>query len=590
MNYNICIDFGTCNSVISYIENDVLKQIQDDITGDILIPTTIYFINSEPNKKFIDFEPNINYFIGNASNELVNSNKDWENYFFQFKRFLGINSKSVDSYKDFLLRYNLNYTTDEDTIYFYIDILNTTNPSNTIDKLNDKIKFSICDLIRLFFKALRQLIVDKLKIHDKTKPIPIILTCPAYFHDLQRSQLKRAAELAGFDIFKLINEPTAAAIFYINQHLKSTSPNKYIIYDLGGGTIDTTVVEYHPESNICEIIDIDGNNGLGGIDIDYILTWDICSRYSIDKSNVKWINKIKKYAEEIKIKLTIQNNYTIHLENVPVNKLGKIIIIDDLKITYSKQLFNNLISEIIDQMILPIKNMYNKYQISNIIFIGGPTQIPLLQQKVNSIIMSNDDTNNVDNDDNDDMFINFKTETKNDLSNIKNPNNLILYKTIVSQGGCLFYKKINSKEDFCLLDIIPMNIGINDPNNNMIVMIEKNSKIPISIERYFSTSYNCQRSIDIEIYEGLETSCALNTFIGSYRIIGIPPLPKGMILIKLLFKISYNGILDISINGFKNPSDNSAKSFDFKLYENIKIIPNKIAKELLKKILLGEKK
>jgi molecular chaperone DnaK (HSP70) len=167
-----------------------------------------------------------------------------------------------------------------------------------------------------------------------------------------------------------------------------------------------------------------------------------------------------------------------------------------------------------------------------------------------------------------------------------------LYKTIVSQGGSVYYKKITTKEDFCLLDIIPMNIGINDPDNNMIKMIEKNSKIPVSVERYFTTSHDCQRSIDIEIYEGLELNCQSNTFIGSYKIIQIPPLPKGMILIKLLFKISYNGILDISISGFKNPSDNSAKSYDYKLCENIKIIPNIVAKELLKKfaLLLSEKK
>ena len=86
-------------------------------------------------------------------------------------------------------------------------------------------------------------------------------------------------------------------------------------------------------------------------------------------------------------------------------------------------------------------------------------------------------------------------------------------------------------------------------------MIEKNSKIPVSVEKIFSTSHDCQRTIDIEVYEGLEKSCLYNTFIGSYKIIGIPPLAKGMILIKLLFKISYNGILEISIGGLKNPSD-----------------------------------
>lgn len=568
MDLNICIDFGTCNSVISYIEDSILKQIQDNITGDVLIPTTIYFNNAniKNNKKFNELIPDIDYIIGSGANDLVTSNKDWENYFFQFKRFLGITSKSVNSYKDFILRYNLEYTTDEDTIYFYI---------GTSDDLESKIKFTITDLIMLFFKALKNLIINKFNINDN-KLIQIILTCPAYFHDLQRSQLKRAAEHAGFEVFKLINEPTAAAVFYINRFSNISTTNKYIIYDLGGGTIDTTVVEYYPDSNTFEVIDIDGNNALGGIDIDNILIYDIISRYSIDKSNIKILNKIKKCAEEIKIKLTNQNNWDIYLENVPIIKLNKIVIVDNLKISYSKQLFNNLVNDIIEQMIMSIKNMYSKYITSNIIFIGGPTQIPLLQQKVYS-------------------FINCNTqEENNNLTNSINTigaksNDLVLYKTIVSQGGCVLFNKIISKEDFCLLDIIPMNIGINDPDNNMIVMIEKNSKIPVSLERIFSTSHDCQRIIDIEIYEGLDVKCSSNTFIGSYKIIGIPPLPKGMVLIKLLFKISYNGILNISIIGSKNPSDNSAKSFDFKFNENIKLIPNIVAKEILKKLFLHKK-
>jgi len=571
LDYNLCIDFGTSNTVISYIDNSNLKQIQDDITGDILIPTTIYFIseNIKINKEFNNLEPEIDYIIGNGANELINSNKDWEYYFFQFKRFLGITSKSVNSYKDFLSRYNFEYDTDIDTIYFYI---------HSSDDIDYKIKFSICDLIKLFFKALKKIIINKLNL--KIQPldnIRIILTCPAYFHDLQRSQLKRAAEQAGFEIFKLINEPTAAAIYYIYGYIKTEFDDKYIIYDLGGGTIDTTVVEYYSNSNTCEIIDIDGDNNLGGIDIDNILTFDIISKYKIDKSNNKWFNKIKKYAEEIKIKLSTQNNCIIYLENVPILTKNSLNFIDNLKITYSRQQFNNLINDTIDQMILPIKKMYKKYNTTNIIFIGGPTQIPLLQSKVNSFLNTNISCSN-------------SVKINNIIINSIKSNNSILYKTIVSQGGSMLYNIIIKKENFCLLDIIPMNIGISDPDNNLIIMIQKNSKIPINIERYFSTSHDCQRTIDIEIYEGLEVNCLLNNFIGSYKIIGIPPLPKGMILIKLLFKISYNGILNISINGFKNSSDDSAKFYDFKLYENIKIIPNIVSKEILKKISLLLKK
>jgi len=588
MNYNISIDFGTCNSVISYIEDGILKQIQDEMTSDVLIPSNIYFISSnlKENLKISDLIPEIDYLIGNVATEQVNSNKDWEYYFFQFKRFLGITSKSIDTYKDFLTKYNLDFTSDEDNIYFYIKY----------EEL--KIKFSVSDLIELYFKGIKKMILSKLPNLKNNEKIQIILTCPAYFHDLQRTQLKRAVEKSGFEIFKLINEPTAAAIYYINRFQnqnqnenqnenqnQNQNQAKYIIYDLGGGTIDTTVVDYYPETNTCDVIDIEGNNGLGGIDIDNILTFDIIQRYSIDKSNIKWLNRIKKYAEEIKIKLTSQTTHSVYLENVPVFKLGKLEYIDNLKITYSRQLFNNLINEIIDSMIQSIKNMYVKHKTSDIIFIGGPTQIPLLQSKVCSILnIENHKINTIGkiNPEEVDKTINNQLQYQNTFTD----DFTILYKTIVSQGASIFYKKLITKEDFCLLDIIPMDIGIVDPYNDMIVMIEKNSKIPISVERIFSTSHDCQRTIDIEVYEGLEKSCSNNTFIGSYKIIGIPPLPKGMILIKLLFKISYNGILEISIVGSKNPSDNSAKSFDYKLNSNIKLIPNVIAKEILKKLLL----
>jgi len=576
MNYNICIDFGTCNSVISYVEDGILKQIQDDMNGDVLIPSTIYFTQSNIRigTKISDLNCGVDYLIGNVGSAQANINKDWEYYFFQFKRFLGITSKSIDSYKDFLTKYNLDYTSDEDTIYFYLK-------SSESDEI--KIKFSICDLIKLYFQGLKTMIQDKLKNLKQMEKIQIIITCPAYFHDLQRSQLKRAAEQAGFDVYKLINEPTAAAIYYINRFqnpMLLESETKYIIYDLGGGTIDTTVVNYYKENNTCEVIDIDGNNGLGGIDIDNILTFDIIKKYSITKSDIKWLNRIKKCAEEIKIKLTSQTNYSVYLENVPIIKLNKLEYIDNLKITYSRQEFNNLMNEIIDEMIQSVKNMYHKYKTTNLIFIGGPTQIPLLQSKVCSIL--NIEHNN--------LSTIGTCLNNNQIQNISTYDLSILYKTIVSQGGSILYKKIIGKEDFCLLDIIPMNIGIIDPDNKMIVMIEKNSKIPVSVERIFSTSHDCQRTINIEVYEGLCDNCNSNTFIGSYKIIGIPPLQKGMVLIKLLFKISYNGILEISIGGFKNPSDNSAKSFDYKFNSDIKLIPNMIAKEILKKLLLFSEK
>lgn len=554
-NFNFCIDFGTCNTVISYIEDENILQIQDDISKDVLLPTTIYFVNEEINSEtsISDLKPSIHYFIGSSANDLFQSEKNSSMYFYQFKRFLGITSKSIDKYKSFLEKFNLEYSVDEDTIYFYI----------TINDGTSKLKISIIDLIRLYFMGLHNI----LKLKFNLEKISTIITCPAYFNDLQRSQLKRASESAGFNVTKILNEPTTAAIYYINKYFKEIKNNqnensiKFIIYDLGGGTIDTTVVLYYYEDNTCEVIDIDGNNGLGGIDIDNIIIGDIYRKYLIDKTNLKWREKIRKYAEEIKIKLTYSQNVDIHLESVPILLENKIIIKDNLKICYSRHNFNSLINELIEEMIQPIKSMHTKHDTTNIVFIGGPTQIPLLQHKINT-------------------YLNLEVKTLEKI-------NLSLYKTIVSQGGSLLSKMLNEKTEFYLLDIIPMNIGISDPENNMVVMIEKNSKIPLSVEKTFTTSHDCQRTIDIEVYEGVQLNCDLNTFIGSYKLVGIPALPRGSILIKLLFKISYNGILEISINGFVNTSNESTKSFDFKLCENIRLIPNIVAKDLLKKLLLA---
>jgi molecular chaperone DnaK (HSP70) len=551
---NLSIDFGTCNTVIAYKSDDKLLHILDEVSGDVLIPSTILFIKDEINSdlKVGDLQINKHFIIGNGAKDVFNFKKDHSSYFYQFKRFLGITSKSIHTQKDFIDKFQIQYDVDEDTIYFYI-------PTNEEDKY---IKINIIELIKIYFQGLMNLIKTTLNIVGE---LNIILTCPAYFHDLQRTQLKKAAENAGFKVYKMYNEPTAAAIYYIRKYDELTlANNKFIVYDLGGGTIDTTVVEYHIENKTCEIIDIDGNSSLGGIDIDNLIVADIYAKYSIDKSDIKWGNRIRKCAEDIKIKLSYTKNYDVVLENVPIKKGNTVIQQDTLTISYSQQMFNNIINNLMDVMIETILVMYKKHSTNNIIFIGGPTQIPLLQNKVNSILNIN--SNKI----------------------ILNHNNF-LYKTIVSDGTCLLYELLKNQDDFCLLDIVPMNIGISSSDGKMIVMINSHSKIPVNVEKVFSTSHDCQRTIDIEIFEGISEFVKDNNYIGSYKIVGIPPLPRASIIIKLLFKISYNGILDVSISGFKNPSDNSAKSFDFKMTEKIRLIPNIIAKELLKKILSNKK-
>jgi len=558
----LAIDFGTCNSVISLIQNsnasvNSIQHILDDFSGDVLIPTTIYFYKDEidENLSINDFVYTKHYIIGHGANEALSQQKIYENYFYQFKRFLGINKNSKVINTELLSNFSNIYTLDDETIYFNI----LTNNDD-----NKYIKISLIDIIKLFFIGLRYIISSKLNLSDKNK-ISTAITIPAYFNDLQRNQLKLAVENSGFDIYRIYNEPTAASIYYIKHFYDVCDSNKkFIIYDLGGGTIDTTVIEYHYENNTCEILDIDGNSSLGGLDIDNIILRDIYSKYNIDPSNTRLRNKLKKYAEEIKIKLSFSTNHNIILEDVPIVQNNEILIKNTVKLSYSRQYFNMLINDLIDEMLLSVINMSKKYEIDNIILIGGPTQIPLLYEKLFSMVKIND---------------------KEIATSVISKNNL-LYKTIVADGACLLNKLGRLDNDITLLDIIPMNIGISGQDNKLSVMIKKNSKIPTSVEKTFTTSYDCQRNIDILVYEGNDDEdCANNSLIGSYKIIGIPPLPKGKILIKLQFKITYNGLLNISIIGFKNPFDDNSNSFDYKFNNNIRLISSYMAKDLLKKLL-----
>ena len=271
----------------------------------------------------------------------------------------------------------------------------------------------------------------------------------------------------------------------------------------------------------------------------------IYEKYKIDKKNNKISNKIKKYAEEFKIKLSYTNYYEIISENIP---LENNIIIDTLKLSMTRNELNIIINNLIDEMLIPFNNMIVKHYIIDVIFVGGVCEIPLLRQKTK-----------------------FNNNNKNTL----------LYKTIVSNGSCIINKML--KSNFCLLDTITQNIGIKGFNDELIIMINKNSKIPISFKKTFTTTREAQRIIEIEVYEGNHQKCINNQFIGSYTIMGIPPnFARGDLLIELLFNYNINGLLNISINGFTNKS-NIINDFNFE--KNIKLVSNTIIKNLLRKLI-----
>jgi molecular chaperone DnaK (HSP70) len=554
---NICIDFGTCNTVISYYENGNQQNqrfVFNPFNGDILIPTTIFFhvenCNEEECKTVDDLVIGKHYVIGcdaNNMNELTKGNNNC--YFYQFKRFLGL-TKSNNGCADFLAKFNVNHVLDDDTICFSIDGLGFS--------------INIVQLVTLFFRGLKP-------IMQTNGIVDVLVTCPAYFHDLQRQQLSLAVCNAGFNIFKMCNEPTMALMKYFEivkgrtdaeggdrGVSNATQPNgggTFIIFDLGGGTLDTTVVEYFPDIGICDVVDIYGDNALGGTDIDNLVAENLFQRYNI-AITPKMKFKIKNVAEQIKIVLTTATTITICLEEVPL-KTGKVA--ETLQITITRHEFNKMVGHLIDKMIAPVISMCQKHETNNVIFIGGPTQIPLVATKLEAMA-------------------NVKQTALLGNENGGNANsgaNNVLYKTIVAMGGSLFFADIKNKTKLVLIDIIPMDVGIAGNDDEMIVIIPKNSKFPISATRTFTTSYDGQRKIDIGIYEGTAKNIINNTLIGSYSVYGIPAVEKGKIIIDLTFQINENGLLNVFIDG----------KHGIKVNDNIKLIPQVVAKRLFKKLL-----
>ena len=545
MEYHFSIDFGTSNTVISYLnESSNIEYINDKNNGNILIPSTIYFYKDtiSENNKISDLKYKTNYDIGYSANDNYKIYNDNNSYFFQFKRFLGINNNSPISSFDFIKKYNLKYDNDDEFIYFYI-------PTNIDQKY---IKCSIIELVHLYLNGIYELICESLNLKDN---LNTYITTPAFFNDLQKNQLKTSFNKSKFNVIKIYNEPTAASVYYVNKYYTNIQTDaKFIIFDLGCGTLDITTLLYNSYNKLVEILDVYGNNSLGSLDIDNIIINNIYEKYNIDINNIKWKNKIRNHAEDIKIKMTYTDNYDIVLENVPINKNNEIIVLDYLKISYSKNYFNMIISEIVDIIIHPLIDIISKNDnIIDIVFVGGGSLIELIRKKAQSICKIN---NNI----------------------LVEP---LLYKTIVSCGSCIMHRIIKNKEDFCMIDIVPMDIGLMTIDKNIINIIPKNSKIPIQKEFTFTTSHDSQKVIDFEI-------CENNKTIYTYYITGLPALKRGAILIKILFKIDNNGLLNLTIDGIKNTQNGEHSKLDFNFHKNLKLIPkykmNILLKLLIKKI------
>src|SRR5262252_9472329 len=349
-----------------------------------------------------------------------------------------------------------------------------------------------------------------------------VITVPAYFNDSQRQATKDAGKIAGLEVKRIINEPTAAALAFGMD--KKEGDRKIAVYDLGGGTFDISIIEIASVEgeHQFEVLSTNGDTFLGGEDfdqrlIDYIVT-EFKKEAGVDlKNDVLALQRLKESAEKAKIELSSSQQTEINLPYITADQSGPKHL--SMKITRAK--FESLVEELIAKTVEPcriaIKDAGVKLSdISDVILVGGMTRMPKVQETVKEF---------------------FGKEPRKDV----NPDEAVAVGAAI-QGGVLK----GDVKDVLLLDVTPLSLGIETLGGVMTKLIQKNTTIPTKAQQVFSTADDNQSAVTIHVLQGERDMASGNKSLGQFNLEGIPPAPRGMPQIEVTFDIDANGILHVS--------------------------------------------